>query len=304
MISIFICAHNPDRGYLRRVLDSCFNQDGIGESEVLLVDSGSNPSLSVPNGFEGRLKIIREDLPGLGLARARGIRACSGETLVFVDDDTVLAPDYCATAVRLLKQHPFLGAVGGQLIPEFQGELELEEKYYWERLAIRKFTGAHWSNRWDDFSTSPIGGGMVVRDALARTWAEKFFDTPWRNRLGRNGVSMAGAEDVDLLHTVCELGYGKGVFDSLVLTHLIPQSRLKPEFLVRIARGNAMSWAYLRGMLFPNISPPPHTLAHRIKIFAEAHRKRRLDRDLVLAENRGMWEGWDAVAKARVEESE
>jgi hypothetical protein len=302
--SIFVCAHNPREDFLLRVLASCINQKGLTDSdEILLVDSGSNPPLAVPARFSAQIKVVREEKPGLGLARARGILETTGDILVFVDDDTVLEELYVANALDIFRRYPFLGAIGGQLIPEYEGVLLLPERYYRQRLALREFQGDHWSNRWDDFPTSPIGGGMVVRRAPANVWAEKFAATPWRNQLGRRGNSMSGAEDADLNHTLCALGYGKGIFEALKLTHIVPKERLEPEFLVRITEGNTRSWAYLRGMLNPQLPVPPRRTRHRVRVAVEAMYRRGLDQQLFLAEHRGTSQGWELVIAERKRES-
>ena len=140
---------------------------------------------------------------------------------------------------------------------------------------------------------------MVIRRAPAEEWARKCESTPWRQTLGRTGNSLIGGEDFDLMHTVCGMGLGKGVFEALKLKHLMPPERLQPEFLIRLTEGNSRSWAYLRGMLDQETSIPPRTLAHRSRVYAEACWKRGLDRQLFLAEHRGHWQGWAAVARQR-----
>ena len=282
-------------------MESCAAQNTpLEPPELVLVDSASDPEVALPDRFRERIRLVREEVSGLGRARARGIRETYGDVLIFADDDTIFPPDYQEKALRILSERPYLGAIGCQLLPEFEGPLVLPQHYYWERLALRRFTGDHWSNRWDDFATTPIGGGMVVRRFAAEEWARKFKHTPWRYELGRKGKSMSGAEDVDLTHTVCEMGYGKGVFEELKLTHIIPRERLTADFLVKITEGNARSWAFIRGMLDPVMRPPPRTIAHRIKILAEAWRRNRLDRALILAEDRGAYMGWRQVEEARV----
>jgi Glycosyl transferase family 2 len=299
-VSLVLCAHNSRPDFLARVINSCLAQDACrGEEEILLVDSGSTAPLVVPGECQKAIRITRESEPGLARARAAGIRETQGDVIVFVDDDTVLARDYVAVARTLLDVYPLLGALGGQLIPEFDGALPLPERYYWERLALRRFCGAHWSNRWDDFTTSPIGGGMVVRRVVADEWARRYAATPWRHSLGRRSGALSGGEDVDLLHTACEMGFGKGIFDSLELTHLVTRERLTPGFLTRITEGNARSWAYLRGMLDPQLPMPPRRLPYKIRVVVEAARKHGLDRDLYLAEHRGLWQGWQAVMEER-----
>jgi glycosyltransferase involved in cell wall biosynthesis len=298
--SFLICGHNSRADLLERVVAACVGQEGLrGEDEILLVDSGSAPPLQVPAAYAGRVKLVREEQPGLARARVCGIRHSSGEMLVFVDDDTVLYPDYLARARRVLAERPYLAAIGGQLIPEFEGALPLPEHYYRERLAIREFQGDLWSNRWDDFATSPIGGGMVVRRIVADEWATLCETTPWRMAMGRSGTALTGGEDRDLVHTACQHGYGAGVFSNLKLTHVFPPHRLEPTFLVRITEGNSRSGTVLRALLNPSKPPPPDTLAHRVRVFLEGLRRRGLDRELWYAQDRGKRLGWHQALDVR-----
>ena len=290
--SFLLCGHNSRPDLIRRVIQSCLDQQDLGpEDEILLVDSGSTPPLAVPAGKENRVRLVRENQPGEARARVRGIQEGRGEVLVFVDDDTVLAPNYLQEARRILRERPYLGAIGGQLLPEYEGPLPLPEKYYRERLAIREFQGEHWSNRWDDFATSPIGGGMVLRRAVGLEWARRCQQTPWRMEMGRKGKTLSGGADIDLLHTVCEIGMGKGIFASLQLTHVFPAHRLKEDFLVRITEGNARSGLLLKGLLEPDSFLPRLTWPARLRLFMESLRKSQLDRRLLWAETMGAEQG-------------
>ncbi|NCW26793.1 MAG: glycosyltransferase, partial [Verrucomicrobia bacterium] len=70
---------------IRRVIQSCLNQEELGpEDEILLVDSGSVPPLQVPVGLERRVHLVREEKAGLARARVRGIEESRGEVLIFV----------------------------------------------------------------------------------------------------------------------------------------------------------------------------------------------------------------------------
>ncbi len=291
--SLILCAHNPRPDYFRRVIEACSGQKGLSASvEIIIVDSASDTPLK---GWESNVpgcRTVRSDVPGLARARILGIRESTGETLVFVDDDTVLARNYLAQGLRILSGRPYLGAIGGQLVPEFEGPLSLDESYYRNYLAIREFQMAQWSNRWDDFATSPIGGGMIVRRKVAEAWANRAEASSWRVGLGRNGQQLSGGEDIDLLHMACEMDYGKGVFPELLLTHLMPAHRLSPDFLVRIFEGNSRSSSYLSAMLNPEFSPPVLRLRRRCYVFAQALVMKALDRRLYLAGERGRWEGW------------
>jgi len=288
MASIILCTHNPRPNYLQRVLGAL---EKMGSGEILLVDSASYQPIENRFSHFRSVKVIRNEEVGLTQARLTGIRATSGDPVIFVDDDTVLRSDYLEQAVRILKERPYLGAIGGQLVPEYEGALPLDASYYRHYLAIREFTKASWSNRWDDFESSPIGGGMVVRRDVSEAWAKRVESTPWRLGLGRNGARLSGGEDIDLVHASCEMDYGKGVFPELILTHLIPAERLKSEFLVKIYEGNCQSTAYLSAMLAHNFRLPKRTIKYQMKCIIKALAKNTLDRRLFLAGERGRWAG-------------
>lgn len=291
--SLVLCTHNPRADFLERVIESCRTQNAaIGE--LIVVDSASTPPVSYPG-----VDPVRSDLPGLARARIAGIQQSKGDPIVFVDDDTVLRDNYVSESIRILEERPYLGAIGGQLIPEYEGPLPLEESYYRKYLAIREFSEASWSNRWDDFATSPIGGGMVVRRAVALAWAERARTSAWRAGLGRTGNVLSGGEDMDLVQICCELGYGKGIFPELVLTHLMPAGRLAPDFLVRIYEGNCRSGAFLSSMLKPQFAMPPQRLRYRLKIALEAATMKPFPRKLFLAGERGKWAGLKQAAEER-----
>src|SRR5580765_2951501 len=125
--SLIVCTHNPRVDFLRRVIEACKGQRDLPNGvDIVIVDSASAPPVAerLPEFHEGR--IVRSDAPGLAKARALGIRESTGDPIVFVDDDTVLALDYVAQALRILSVRPYLAAIGGQLLPEYEGPLPLD----------------------------------------------------------------------------------------------------------------------------------------------------------------------------------
>jgi glycosyltransferase involved in cell wall biosynthesis len=291
--TLVLCTHNPRHDFLERVIKGCEDQrtpEG-GEIERVIVDSAS--SIPIGTQYTGQCDhLVRCDVPGLARARIAGIRRSSGDLVVFVDDDTVLSANYIEEGLRILCERPYLGAIGGQLIPEYEGPLPLSEHYYRNYLAIREFDKAQWSNRWDDFATSPIGGGMIVRRPVAEAWADRAEKSSWRLALGRNGGSLSGGEDIDLLQMACEMGYGKGIFPELKLAHLMPAHRLKPEFLVKIYEGNCRSGAFYAAMMNERFLIPPNRIRHRLKTWLLRQGLARLDRRIDVAGERGRRRGW------------
>jgi hypothetical protein len=86
---------------------------------------------------------------------------------------------------------------------------------------------------------------MCVRRAVAQRWAEVIASDPLRQRLGRRGNGLGGAEDCDLALTACDLGLGMGLFTALKMEHLIPPSRLEESYIRSLARGMGYSGAIL-----------------------------------------------------------
>lgn len=109
--------------------------------------------------------------------------------------------------------------------------------------------------------------------------------------MGRKGNALSGGEDFDLLHTVCEMGLGKGIFASLRLTHVFPAHRLTEDFLVKITEGNARSGAVLRGLLEPGAFLPRLTWPAKIRLFMQSLRRSPLEQKLLWAEAKGRERG-------------
>ena len=121
--SVIICTHNPRADYLQRVLEALRSQTlPQARWELLLVDNASRERLS--GAWElfwhSQARILHEPQIGLTHARLRGISESTGDLLVFVDDDNVLAADYLANALALASAWPNLGAFGASISAEFE----------------------------------------------------------------------------------------------------------------------------------------------------------------------------------------
>lgn len=242
-VSVIICAHNPRADYLRQTLQALENQTlPRAEWELLLVDNSSAVALSEgyslawhPHG-----RHILEPEVGLTRARLTGIAAAENELLVFVDDDNVLAPDYLEQAVQLAALHPNIGVFGGKIIGQFEMPPPAWLLPHIEIIAIRDLKRSSWSNLYQ-WATTPVGAGMVMRRFIAQTYARLTQEHPVKQLLGRKGDNTFCGEDVDMAYTAIDLGYGAGRFLELQLTHLIPQKRLAPAYLLRLFEDTTFS---------------------------------------------------------------
>ncbi|NJR59647.1 MAG: glycosyltransferase family 2 protein [Cyanobacteria bacterium CRU_2_1] len=250
-LSIIICAHNPRRDYLDKVLSALKHQIlSFEQWELLLVDNASDQILAseVDLTWHPQSRHIREDQLGLTPARLRGIKEALAETLIFVDDDTVLDADYLEVSLQISKDFPFLGAWGGQIRPEFEVTPPEWTKPYWQYLAIREFDRDKWSNLIHQYETTPCGAGMCVRRTVAEKYANLTSCDPKRLGLGRKGQKLFSGEDSDLALIACDIGLGTGQFVALNLTHLIPAKRLDEAYILKLLEGMAYSHTILKSL--------------------------------------------------------
>jgi glycosyltransferase involved in cell wall biosynthesis len=234
-LSVIICSHNPRLEYLSRTLEALRAQTmSPADWELLLIDNESDEPLAsrIDLSWHPEGRRIREEELGLTPARLRGIAEAKSDLLVFVDDDNVLRSDYLEVASRISVTHPYLGAFGGSIKPEFEIEPDPRFESLLPSLAIRGVTGTKWANF--GIGCVPYGAGLCARAKVAQTYAANTRGCAIRRRLGRRGDSLMGGEDLDLAMTSYDMGMGVGLFGELVVRHLIDKRRLSPQYLHRV----------------------------------------------------------------------
>ena len=223
-VSVILCTHNPRPDYLSRVLASLRGQTLPAERwEFLLVDNASEQPLAEiwDISWHSRGKHIRENELGLTPARLRGIRESSGELLVFVDDDNVLAPDFLVQATAIYAQYPIVGAFGaGILEPEFEVQPPAKLGPYLSRLALRSTQLALWSNNVRDLQSTPWGAGPCVTRRVADSYRKLIEDLGINAVLDRRGKQLFSCGDTVFSRVAAQAGLAFGVFPELQITHL------------------------------------------------------------------------------------
>jgi glycosyltransferase involved in cell wall biosynthesis len=97
MISVIIPAHNEER-YLPATLEA-LKQQAYGWFEVIVVANGcTDRTAEVARGLCHRLIVLSQK--SLGVARNLGARMAKGDMLLFLDADTLLAPDALANIAQ------------------------------------------------------------------------------------------------------------------------------------------------------------------------------------------------------------
>jgi glycosyltransferase involved in cell wall biosynthesis len=248
-VSVILCTHNPRPDYLSRVLAALRRQTLPTEQwEFLLIDNASEHPLGEiwDISWHSRGRHIRENKLGLTAGRLRGIRESSGELLVFVDDDNVLAPDFLVQATAISARHPIVGAFGaGILGPEFELQPPAELRPYLPRLALRSTQLALWSNNVKDFQSTPWGAGLCVTRRVADSYWKFVEDLGINAVLDRRGKKLFSSGDTVFSRVAAQAGLAFGVFPELRITHLISARRLRQHYLVQLIHDSALSGGVL-----------------------------------------------------------
>jgi glycosyltransferase involved in cell wall biosynthesis len=291
-IAVIICAHNPRKHYLRRVLDALENQTLPKQHwELLLIDNASSSPLasewdlsSHPNS-----RHVMEPELGLSAARLRGMRESGSDVLVFVDDDNVLEPGYLSTALRIGLEWPLLGTWGsGSTLPEYERQPPEDLKEFLPFLALRDIKLPRWGNVSVADST-PWGAGLCVR----REVASAYLAHNERSRIhitDRKGSALLSGGDVEISYVARDIGFGTGVFPELRLTHLIPEQRVKREYLLKMYQAGAATHMLLTYKWEGNDPKLPHGLRGFASMAKNMILRRGLDRERYLANIRAIKE--------------
>jgi glycosyltransferase involved in cell wall biosynthesis len=220
----------------------------LADWELLVVDNGSREAIASsfdlswhPNG-----RHIREETVGLTSARLRGIAESTGELLIFVDDDNVLARDYLERAIGMTVRFPFLGAFGaGNLDPEFEQRPSMSVRSRLNLLPIRSCAHAIWTNNPADWRSIPWGAGLCVVRAVADAYPRFVARLPISFVLDRCGDDLfAGGDDL-FSWAAAAADRGFGIFPELRVTHLIPAERVTETYLLQLTGDHAFSHAVL-----------------------------------------------------------
>lgn len=107
-----MACYNASR-FLRAAVDSAFAQTYLN-IEVVAVDDGSTDNTAkILRSYGDKVILVSQTNAGVSAARNAGIARASGDVIVLLDSDDVLAPECVAERVRLLGSRPNVGLVTG-----------------------------------------------------------------------------------------------------------------------------------------------------------------------------------------------
>lgn len=146
-ISLIIPVYNVSE-YLEDCLNSVISQN-YGSFEVICVNDGSTDnSLQILEKYaskDERIKIINQENQGLSCARNSGIKAASGDYLVFLDSDDWIEPNTLEILSKSVSDEDFIAFNGRRYFEdgtveepdEGVSELELTGWDYYNKYALK-----------------------------------------------------------------------------------------------------------------------------------------------------------------------
>ena len=264
-LTVALPTYNPQLNHLERVLGSVRAQTVPAATwDLLIVDNNSKPPLSerVDVSWHPRGRVIVEPAQGKMNAIRTAFATTDTELVLFLDDDTVAAADLIEQTLRIALRHAMLGTWSPRVELEFEEPAAAPPAALRPMLSERLIEAASWSNDPQHVASTPWGGGLCVRRAVADAYLSQTHANPNRLRLDPMGDQPGYGGDTDLAYTGCSIGLGMGVFPQLVITHLIPARRSTVPYLLRNLEAHEFSHV-LQNYYRSGAVPPAPTLRSR-----------------------------------------
>jgi cellulose synthase/poly-beta-1,6-N-acetylglucosamine synthase-like glycosyltransferase len=238
--TVAICTYNG-RARIGEVIRALAAQSlPVAEWELVVVDNASmDDTNEVASGllgdlFPGNGRVVLERRAGLSFARARAAAEARGELLLFLDDDTVPAADWVEMAVRSFRDNARAGVIGGRVLPRWEVQpTALAEAVASYALAICDRGDER--IRISDAVGGVVGAGMCVRTAVLR---DVYGDPAGPAQVtGRRGSNLISGEDLAICMLVRQQGWECWYEPAMVIEHVLPETRMRKEYLLRLYEG-------------------------------------------------------------------
>ena len=239
-LSIIIATYNR-APYLLGTLESLATQhlDPSRWEAVVVNNNSKDNTAEVFNTFaaahpELQMTMVTETRQGLSHARNCGIRHSRAPYVAIIDDDEKVNPGFAASYIDFFERYPEAAGGGGVVVPIY----ECPPPRWLSPIAARPIAGAlYLGDQIRPFPARkyPPGGNMGVRrEALER---HGLFNT----ELGRTGEKPMGGEEKELFARLRAAGEKIYYLPGAVIYHLIPASKLTPDYFDRVNRMGGMS---------------------------------------------------------------
>lgn len=231
--SFITCTYNR-AGYLKQTLNSLAEQ--IFEPslfEIIIIDNNStdNTALICENFVSQiqnlQIKYYKEINQGLSFALNRGIKEACGEFLIFIDDDETIDKEYLKKLDNHIKKYPDLVLAGTPVVPQYETPEPKWMSYFTQRLIGGYFNEGNEVKKLNK-NSYPGTGHTIIKKNIYEKYG--YYNT----NLGRNGTSLMGAEDKDMIHRLINNNIECYYLPDLPIYHHIPTYKLTDEFFNKL----------------------------------------------------------------------
>lgn len=249
LISVIIPTYNPKIATLNQTLAGLKHQTfPIMNWELIIIDNNSDISFSnhIDLTWHSNARIVKENKAGLTFARLKGFKESKGNLIIMVDDDNILSTDYLTNAYSIFKNDSELGAIGGKSLPLFDFEPPYWLKNFYGNLALRDLGEEIIIEKWQNCYplSAPIGAGMVIKKIALDNYIKKVINNTSIIK-DRTGKSLSSGGDNDIILEILKAGWKVGYFPKLELKHIIPENRMKLQYMARLVHDTNKSWVQL-----------------------------------------------------------
>ncbi|MBP0000192.1 MAG: hormogonium polysaccharide biosynthesis glycosyltransferase HpsE [Cyanobacteria bacterium SID2] len=249
--TVAICTYNGEHR-LPSVLDRlCLCAKETPDSltwEILVIDNASTDNTpQVVDDYQNKLPIrqVCETQRGLAFARHRAILEAKGEFVGFLDDDNLPETDWVTRSIEFGRENPKMGAYGSRILPEYATPPPENFHRIAPFLAIVD-RGLQPRFYPPEKKLLPPGAGLVVRRAA---WLNCVPDR--LVLIGRTTHKSIAGEDLEALLHLQQAKWEIWYNPAMRVRHLIPASRLEPEYLLNLMEGIGLSRYRTRMLSFP-----------------------------------------------------
>lgn len=175
-----------------------------------------------------------EQNQGLSYARNAGIAKAQGDIIAFVDDDERIVPEFVEAYFELFDNKVDAMSAGGKIVAEYStGRPEWMSRYTEQPIANPMDFGSE--VKLFPKRRIPGGGNMAMRRSVFEEVG--VFNT----NLGRTGGRLIGGEESELFERMAERGMACYYVPRAVMYHIIPESKLQPDYFERLSYNTGIS---------------------------------------------------------------
>ncbi|HXN12338.1 MAG TPA: glycosyltransferase [Candidatus Acidoferrales bacterium] len=218
--TVIIASHKrPDS--IRRLIASLAPELATGSREIIIAENGTPTPMQL--SLEGApLRHLHEPRSGKCRIQNRAIAEASGEILVFLDDDLVVARSYLAAVEQFFDTHREFAAMKGRILPDEDPEKKVGQLAPYMDLPIVDHGDEVLEVR------GVLGANMAFRaDALRQVG-------PFDERLGPGAAGHE--EETEMSQRLRRAGFRIGYAPKALVYHEVDPSRANRERFITIAR--------------------------------------------------------------------